>query len=255
MLYCQLSINHLINQINYYNWLFMVSFPKQTNHLSEFLKYIAEKTSMGEERIPSLPVLSKELQISVASLREQLEVARAMGFVEVKPRTGIRWLPYEFTPTLLLSITYAISISEDYFEQFRDLRNHLEAAYFLEAVTKLTKYDIEQLNLVVSRAEKNISTIPPTLPHFEHREFHTKIFSKIQNAFAQSIFSVYWEIYEFMGYAIINDLDYLKRVWHYHRMVLDGIQSGNFTHSLEAFLEHKNLLKRNNKSIPSQTFE
>jgi DNA-binding FadR family transcriptional regulator len=37
--------------------------------------------------------MSKELGVSVALLREQLEVAKAIGLVEVRPRTGIRRLP------------------------------------------------------------------------------------------------------------------------------------------------------------------
>ena len=233
----------------------MAIFSNSTNHLSEFLKYIADKTSTGEERIPALTVLSKELKVSVASLREQLEVARVLGFVEVKPKTGIRWLPYNFTPSILLSVTYAISISKDYFEQFRDLRNHLEGAYFIESAAKLTKNDIAKLSNVVLRAEEKIISFPPRLPHVEHREFHARIFSKVKNQFVQSIFSVYWDIYEHQGYAIINDLDYLKRVWHYHRLVLEGIQSGNIHQAYSAFLEHKDIMIKNNKAIASQTFE
>jgi DNA-binding FadR family transcriptional regulator len=233
----------------------MMIFSNANNHLSEFLRYIAEKSLLGEERIPALTVLSKELQVSVASLREQLEVARVLGFVEVKPKTGIRWLPYNFTPSILLSVTYALSISSDFFEQFRDMRNHLEGAYFLESVAKLSKNDIDQLKNIVLRAEKKIISRPPQLPHAEHREFHAKIFSKIHNNFVESIFSVYWDIYEYQGYAIINDLDYLKRVWHYHRLVYEGIQSGNIQYAMEAFLEHKNLMIKNIKSTPSQAFE
>jgi DNA-binding FadR family transcriptional regulator len=233
----------------------MAIFSNSTNHLSEFLRYIAKKSSSGEERIPALTVLSKELQVSVASLREQLEVARVLGFVEVKPRTGIRWLPYDFTPSVLLSVTYAISISKDYFEQFRDLRNHLEGAYFLESVAKLTGNDIEKLKKIVINAEEKITSIPPKLPHAEHRQFHARIFSKIKNKFVLSIFDVYWDVYEYQGYAIINDVEYLKRVWHYHRLVLDGIQSGNIHQAFDAFLEHKELMIKNYKPVPSQTFE
>ena len=233
----------------------MVLYSKSVNHLSEFLKYIADKSSKGEDRIPPLATLSKELQVSVASLREQLEVARVLGFVEVKPKTGIKWLPYTFMPSLLLSVTYAITISSDYFEQFRDFRNHLEAAYFIESAAKLSKNDIDQLILIVDSAETKINTIPPQLPHQEHRDFHARIFSRVKNSFVQSVFLVYWDVYEIKGYSIINDLDYLNRVWHYHRKVLVGIQTGNIIQSYEAFLEHKELMVKNIKNVPSQTFE
>jgi len=233
----------------------MVIFSGSTNYLSEFLKYIAEKSSLGENQLPSLSILSKELKISIASLREQLEVARVLGFVEVKPRTGIRWLPYDFTPSLLLSVTYAVTISEEFFEQFRDLRNHLEAAYFLESVTKLEKSDIDEMSNLVENADMKMQLFPPQLPHYEHRKFHAIIFSKLSNPFVQSIFTVYWDIYEFQGYAIINDLDYLRRVWHYHDSVLDAIKSNNINHALALFMEHKDLIIRISKRVPSQSFE
>ena len=109
---------------------------KSSIYLSEFLIYLAERVSNGEEQLPSLSTLSKELNISVATLREQLEVARVFGLVEVRPKTGIRWLQYRFAPSILGSVGYAIKVTPCYFEQFRDLRNHLESAYFYEAAIR-----------------------------------------------------------------------------------------------------------------------
>jgi len=233
----------------------MTLFPKSTKNLSDLLLYLSDKASMGEEQIPSLPLLSKKLKISVASLREQLEVARIMGFVEVRPRTGIRLLPFDFTPAMLISVLYAIKVNDSYFEKYRDFRNHLEAAYFLEAVGKLTKIEINRLEGIVINAEKKINSNPPRLPHSEHREFHALIFSKVENPFIQSVFNVYWEIYEYLGYAIINDVDYLNRVWQYHRFVLEEIQNNNFYHAFELFMEHKELMIKNNKLVPKLNFE
>ena len=68
--------------------------------ISEFLRYLASHEE-AEGSLPSLNDLSRELGISLAGLREQLEVARALGLVEVKPRTGIRRKPYSFTPAVL----------------------------------------------------------------------------------------------------------------------------------------------------------
>ena len=233
----------------------MAIYPNSTNNLSELLKYFSDKSTKGDIQLPSLPALSKKLKISIASLREQLEVARVLGFVDVKPRTGIRLLPYSFTPSLLLSMSYALSISNNFFDQFRDLRNHLEFAYFLESVGRLSKNEIERLVRIVDNAERKIISVPPQLPHLEHREFHALLFSKVENVFAQSIFEVYWDVYEFQGFAVINDVDYLNRVWHYHHLVLQGIQSGNFNHAMDVFLQHKELMIRSNKYIPKTNFE
>ena len=90
---------------------------------SDFLKYLASyseynQDELGNVRLPSLSELSTELGISVASLREQVEVAKALGLVDVRPRTGIRRLPYSFLPAVLQSLSYAIAVDETNFLHF-----------------------------------------------------------------------------------------------------------------------------------------
>src|SRR5512140_777224 len=111
---------------------------------SEFLQYLAGQASTfptEEGRLPPLTQLSQELGVSVATLREQLEVARAMGLVDVRPRTGIRRLPFSFLPAVRQSLAYAISLDPACFSAYAELRNHIEAAYWDEAVRRLTPED------------------------------------------------------------------------------------------------------------------
>ena len=72
--------------------------------ISEFMRYLAAHEE-AENGLPTLNELSQELGVSVASLREQLEVARALGLVEVKPgRGGTRRLAFSFTPAIRQSL-------------------------------------------------------------------------------------------------------------------------------------------------------
>lgn len=103
---------------------------------SEFFNYLITSIVDGgdeTDRLPSLTALStalsKELGGSVARLREQLEVAKALGFVEVRPRTGIRRLPYSFTPAIWQSLSFAITIKPDLFMSFAVLRRQVELAF------------------------------------------------------------------------------------------------------------------------------
>jgi len=109
-----------------------------SDRLSEFLQYLATSDLGDNERLPPLSQLSKILGISIASLREQLEVARVMGLVEVKPRTGIRRLPYSFKPAVLQSLAYSLAVYQKTFSAFSDLRNHIETSYWYQAVGLLT---------------------------------------------------------------------------------------------------------------------
>ncbi len=67
-----------------------------------------------------------------------MEVARAFGFVEVRPKTGIRKNKYRFTPAVTASLGYAIKENAKLFDAYADLRKHIEAAYFEEAAALLT---------------------------------------------------------------------------------------------------------------------
>ena len=139
---------------------------------SEFLDYLAETYSANEdcERLPSLHALSKQLGVSVSSLREQMEVARALGLVEAKPRTGIRRLPYSFTPAVEQSLFFALNLDPDSFLKFADLRQNLETAYWYQAVNLLTEDDQIFLQDLMGRAWAKLRGTPIKIPQLEHRQ-------------------------------------------------------------------------------------
>ena len=215
---------------------------------SEFLQYLAShQDNLGEEpvealHLPSLNVLSKELEVSVASLREQLEVAKAIGLVEVRPRTGIRRLPYTFLPAVRQSLSYAITLDWDYFRAFSDLRNHVEAAYWHEAVRRLTPEDYETLNNLMASAWEKLRGQPVHIPHTEHRQLHLRIFGRLENIFVQGLLEAYWEAYEAVGLNMFADYQYLQQVWQYHQQMVDAICTGEYDLGFRALVEHKDLL-------------
>ncbi len=86
-------------------------------HDSDLLNYIAENSaSFAERQTQPLDQLSEHLGISTGKLREQLEVARAIGIVEVTPKTGIRLTEYNFTPAVRFSLLYALSQDHTLFD-------------------------------------------------------------------------------------------------------------------------------------------
>ena len=89
----------------------MILRERASPDISEFLRYLA--TEEAENGLPTLNELSQELGVSVASLREQLEVARALGLIEIKPgRGGTRRRAYSFTPAVRQSLGYALALDD-----------------------------------------------------------------------------------------------------------------------------------------------
>jgi DNA-binding FadR family transcriptional regulator len=209
---------------------------------SEFMRYLAAHRQ-AEEKFPALTSLSEELGVSVASLREQLEVARALGLVEVKPRTGIRRLPYTFLPAVRRSLDYAMSLEETHFQLFADLRKHVESAYWHEAVAKLNDEDKTRLQSLMEKAWAKLDGQPIQIPHDEHKQLHLIIFCRLENPFVSGILEAYWDAYEAIGLNVFTDYNYLREVWGYHQKMVDSICSGDFELGYQALTEHTDLLE------------
>jgi DNA-binding FadR family transcriptional regulator len=208
---------------------------------SEFLRYLAEHQE-AESGLPTLNDLSRELGVGVAALREQLEVARALGLVEVKPRTGMRRKPYTFAPAVLQSLDYAIALNKDHFIAFADLRRHIETAYWHEAVKLLTPQDHAALCKLVERAWEKLRGSPIEIPHPEHRELHLTIYRRLNNPFVSGLLHAYWDAYETVGLNFFTDYKYLTEVWRFHQKMVDSICINDIEAGYQALTEHTDLI-------------
>jgi DNA-binding FadR family transcriptional regulator len=212
---------------------------------TEFIDYLIYHAQQypDEVQLPSLNQLSATMNISVARLREQLEVAKALGLVEVRPRTGIKRLPYSFNQAVWKSLAYAIGIEPRLFEVFAGLRKQVELAYWLEATRALTPADKEYLRALVDRAFDKLQGTPIRVPHDEHRNLHLSIYRRLENPFVIGILEAYWEAYEAVGLSLYTDLAYLEEVWDYHKKMVDAIFDGDLESGYEALSEHTDLLR------------
>ena len=209
---------------------------------SEFFLYLLQNAETEDKKLPALKVLSQELGLGISRLREQLEVAKALGLVDVRPRLGIRPLPYSFTPAVDASLCFAIQKNPAYFEDFVDLRRHLEYAYFPQAVDLLQEKDHQVLRQLVGSAWKKLRGSPVRIPHQEHRQLHLTIFNKLNNVFVTGLLEAYWDAYEAVGLNVYADLDYLEQVWTYHEQLAEAAINKKKSRGLEVLREHFDLM-------------
>ena len=211
--------------------------------LSEFLRYLARHEEINGQGLPTLKELSREFGVSIASLREQLEVARALGLVEVKPRTGTKRLPYSFTPAVRQSLRYALALDNEHFQKFSELRNHIEGAYWYEAVQLLTEEDKQELQNLLARAKEKLNGNSIKIPHEEHRQLHMVIYQRLENPFVIGLLEAYWDAYEAVGLNVFTGgLSYLEQVWEYHTQMVDAICNEDYDAGYKAFIQHADLL-------------
>lgn len=210
---------------------------------SDFIKYILDRGLQPGSRLPALGQMSQELGISVGKLREQMEVARSLGIVEVRPRTGIRCESYDFFPAIRASLLYALAIDRSHFDTFSDLRNHVESSFWHEAVARLQESDKVRLRQLMAGAWAKLKGHPIQIPHAEHRDLHLTIFSRLDNPFVKGLLEAYWEAYEAAELDVYSDYQYLQDVWTYHQKIVDAILSGERDAGQAALVEHTRLLR------------
>ena len=216
----------------------------KTANSFDLLDYLATAGNGFSERLPSLESISKEHGVSISVLREQLQVARVLGLVEVRPRTGIRRLPYSFAPAVRETLFYAMALDRHAFERFADMRRHLERAYWFEAVEKLGAEDVAKLRELVSRAGELLKGNPIRVPHAEHRDLHLTIYRHLDNPFVLGMLEAYWDAYEEVGLSRYTGIKYLEQVWDMHAQIVDAIDGRRFEESHRLLNKHFELIDK-----------
>lgn len=212
---------------------------------SELLNYIIEQNFQPGDRMPTISELKSDehLGLSTSKIREQLEVARALGLVEVRSKTGMRLKAYSFAPAIRLSLFYALAQDGHNFELFNELRIHVEIAFWHEACALLTQQDLDLMRACVEQARVKLNDRWIQIPYQEHRTFHMTVFQRLENPFVVGILEAYWDAYDAVELNRYADYDYLQKVWDYHERILDALARGDVDGAQQAFVEHTRLLR------------
>ena len=216
---------------------------------SDILRYIIENNLKTGDRLPPLTELSDILNISISKLREQLEVARALGLVAVKPGAGTQINGFSFAAIMRTGLLYGLAQWDQHFEAYKSLRNATSAAFWQEAVSLLTADDIALVRELLATARHKLNGQSIQIPHHEHRAFHLGLFKRLNNPFVVGIEEAYWSAYEAVELNRYVDYQYLTTVWDYHERMVDYIEAKDFEQSRLEFVNHTQLLKVNHITL------
>lgn len=209
----------------------------------DLLHYIVQRNLQVGDTLPSLQDLTHEnhLGLSTGKIREQLAVVRALGLVDVRSKVGTRLREFSFAPVVKLALSYAITRDPHAFEEFSELRKHIEVAFWDEACQLLTEADKAVMRQCLDSAQKKLHSHPIRIPYEEHSLFHMTVFNQLQNPFVMGLLEAYWEAYAAVETNRYADYAYLRRVWEYHEQIFARICAGDFTGARIAFIEHTTL--------------
>ncbi len=212
---------------------------------SELLDYMIRAGFQPGDRLPTINELQEDehLGVSISKVREQLEVARALGLVEVKSKTGMRMKAYSFTPAVRLSLFFALAQDQHNFELFGEVRNHIEVAFWNEACERLLDEDKQVMRECLEKANAKLNGKPVRIPNEEHRTFHLTVFRRLDNPFVMGILEAYWDAYNAVELSRYADYSYLQQVWNYHEQIFEAICLGEYERAKSLFVDHTNLIR------------
>lgn len=211
---------------------------------SELLEYIVRESFQPGARLPTINELQDEqhLGIGISKVREQLEVARALGLVEVRSKTGMRMKAYSFTPAVRLSLFFALAQDQHNFELFNQVRQQIEIGFWHEACRTLTDEDKALMRRCVESAAAKLNGQPIRIPNEEHRTFHLTIYRRLGNPFVMGMLEAYWDAYDAVELNRYADYSYLQQVWDYHARILRAIEEGDFDTAKTLLVQHLDLI-------------
>lgn len=209
---------------------------------SRLITYIVARELQPGERLPALTELSEEIGVSVGKLREELELARGLGIVSVRPRLGTRREPYSFYPAIKTILMFGLATGEANFEQFSALRQTIESNMWHQAVICLTAEDLSELENLVVQAKSKLHEAPVHIPRSEHRQLHLKIFQHLDNPFVQALLQSYWDAYERTELTRFADYAYWLEVWDYHERIVQALAKAEYEEGRQLLIEHFQLL-------------
>jgi DNA-binding FadR family transcriptional regulator len=212
--------------------------------LPHFLEYIIASGLEPGDRIPSITDLQAQDQLGMSGgkIREQLEVARALGLVDVRSKIGMRLKPYTFTPAVRLSLFYGIRTNRLLFAAYSELRIHVEAGYWVEACETLDAEGLAAMETALREAQALLRLDPVHIPVAEHRDFHLALYQRLENPFVLGLLEAYWDAYDAFAVNQYMQFATLRRVWEYHEQIYEAIRDGKYTQARALFLEHTQLL-------------
>lgn len=213
---------------------------------SRFLQYLVAHTDNGAttgSKLPPLSTISTELGISVGKLREQLEVARQMGLVSVRPRVGIQREPFDFQQVIQQGTLFGLATGEVTFAQLNQVRRAIEIGFWSQAVVLLTAEDKQTLRHIITAAWQKLRGEPIHVPNEEHRQLHLTIFSRLDNPFVQGILATYWEAYRASELTRYTRYQYWVDVWTYHEQIVTALEADELERGLQLLIEHFSLIR------------
>ena len=198
---------------------------------------ILEMNLKEGDKLPSHDVLSQELGVSKASLREGLQKLAVMGLVDLRQGLGtIVATPnisnfFKILSPRLVSLGCSLS---DLFEA----RTSIESYTAAEAAIKRDQQDLKEIASLLSEMQNSIERSDSGSFSYADMEFHNRIAKAAKNVVLVEMLNTINELIQFHDNLVHRKPGGSEVSFQYHQQIFSAISEGNSVAARQAMVDH-----------------
>ena len=97
---------------------------------------------------------------------------------------------------------------------------------------------------IIALAREKLTQNPIHIPHAEHKQFHLRIYSELDNVFVKGLLEGYWHVYESFGLNVYENYDYLQNVWNFHERITQAISEKDYSKGQFWLITHMGMISQ-----------
>lgn len=205
---------------------------------------IAQGSLTPGERLPTEPELSRQLNVSRASVREALRVLEAEGWIEVKRGLGTFISTHPVSGRNANELAHWLEQREETLEQVLQVRESIEGLTASLAAVRAPEDRIDELRSIVEaqrrqidQASRNDEECFEELARLD-AAFHLAIGDLSGNDIANEIISHIIPVFNESNGAVLYLCNRARRMEAEHRAILEAIEAHNPSAAENAMRDH-----------------
>lgn len=204
--------------------------------IEEIKKLILDAEYDQDRFLPSEGELSKRMGVSRATTREAVRSLEVRGFVKRIHGKGIQVVD-DSVGVLSQSITDMFAINEVSLDDLLEVRETIEIKATRFATERATEEDFVKLRKYVEIMEKSRKSTEQKYLDADLK-FHLTLVAASKNSVLTAITKAYTSLMKEQILEASDDLENIESQFHYHRTVLEALESRNADAAEEAMLTH-----------------
>lgn len=196
--------------------------------IDEIRKSLIKEELLPGDKLPSEELLCKKFSVSRISVREAIKMLSVLGVVTIKRGNGT-YISQGVSTSAFNSLIFRLILQKKSSVELAELRTMLEIGIIEIAMKKITPEDIRKIDESIQNFEKEYSKEVIDIEKLSNcdLDFHLLIAKSTQNPLIIEIAEVIFQLYIASFNKILFKRASVEESIKTHRMVLEGIKSGD----------------------------